>query len=61
MSQMPCRDCRTMIPRDAKGCPTCARNLVAERALGKVVLLVAALALVFICTLMLWLFKRTAF
>ena len=48
MKLMPCRDCGTMIARDAAGCPICARNLRAERALGKLLLLAALLLLAFV-------------
>ena len=30
-----CRDCGAQVPAAARGCPTCARNLDAERMLGK--------------------------
>ncbi|HYE13024.1 MAG TPA: hypothetical protein VD968_01130 [Pyrinomonadaceae bacterium] len=47
MKLKPCRDCGEMVPSDARGCPTCARNLEAERMLAKYFwgLLVPAVAL----------------
>jgi len=35
MMLIPCRDCGQMVPSDARGCPVCARNMEAERMLGK--------------------------
>lgn len=35
MTLKPCRDCGGMVPSTARGCPTCARNLEAERMLQK--------------------------
>ena len=35
MKLKPCRDCGQIVPSDARGCPTCARNLEAERMLAK--------------------------
>lgn len=62
MSLIPCRDCKTMIPRDAKGCPVCGRNLLSERALGSLLRVgaVVALALVVFGVLLIWLFARPA-
>ena len=39
----PCRDCGLEIDLDSRGCPKCARNLDAERAVAKFVLWAAAL------------------
>jgi predicted nucleic acid-binding Zn ribbon protein len=33
----PCRDCGLEIDLDSRGCPRCARNLDAERAVAKLV------------------------
>ncbi len=60
MSLVPCRDCQTLIPADAKGCPRCARNLVAERALIKYLWLVFVPALVLLGGLLVWLLARAA-
>jgi hypothetical protein len=35
MKLIPCRDCEQMVSPDARGCPTCARNMEAERMLWK--------------------------
>jgi hypothetical protein len=35
MKIIPCRDCGEMIDVDGRGCPTCARNLEAERMLAR--------------------------
>ena len=48
MKLAPCRDCGAVIDLDSRGCPICARNLDAERAVAKytrltVVLIAAAL------------------
>ena len=60
MKLMPCRDCGTMISQDAKGCPVCARNLLAERALGKLLLLAAVLLLLGFVGLLIWRVTRGA-
>ena len=59
MKLMPCRDCGTMISTEAKGCPVCARNLLAERALGKFLLLAGLLLLAFVGVLI-WRVTRGA-
>lgn len=59
MSLTPCRDCKTPLPPEARGCPRCARNLSAERALGRllrIALVVAAVAL----ASAVWLYARAA-
>ena len=43
MSLAPCRDCGMLIDLDSRGCPRCARNLDAERAVAKVVRLAVLL------------------
>jgi predicted nucleic acid-binding Zn ribbon protein len=44
VSLTPCRDCKTPLPPEARGCPRCARNLSAERALGRLLRLVLVAA-----------------
>jgi uncharacterized protein (UPF0212 family) len=39
----PCRDCGLEIDLDSRGCPKCARNLDAERAVAKFVRLAVVL------------------
>ena len=58
MSPTPCRDCRTPIPAGARGCPRCARNLVAERALGRLLALVILPAALVLAALLAWLLTR---
>ncbi|MGH9901641.1 MAG: hypothetical protein ACRD68_07495 [Pyrinomonadaceae bacterium] len=51
MKLISCRDCGTMVPSDARGCPKCARNMEAERMIGRFVLGVlvsAAVSFVFL-------------
>ena len=48
MELIPCRDCKTMIPRSATGCPQCARNLAAERMVTRFVLIAIALTLIIV-------------
>ena len=43
MSLMACRDCGMMIPAAARGCPKCARNLEAERAVEKILRVIIVL------------------
>jgi uncharacterized paraquat-inducible protein A len=59
MDLIPCRDCGTMISPEAKGCPRCARNLTAERALGKFLRL-AAVCAALLGALLVWLLTRAA-
>lgn len=37
MSSIVCRDCGSQLQPDARGCPTCALNLDAERMIERVV------------------------
>ena len=47
MRLAPCRDCGLEIDLDSRGCPNCARNLDAERAVARLVRLALALAAAF--------------
>jgi predicted nucleic acid-binding Zn ribbon protein len=60
MNLIPCRDCQTPVPADARGCPRCARNLSAERALGRLLALVVTAAALILVGLLVWLLVRTA-
>jgi len=42
----PCGDCGTPLPPDAIGCNRCGRNILAERAAGKVLAFTAAVVAV---------------
>ena len=46
MALVPCRDCQTMLPRSAIGCPQCARNIAAERMVTRFVLIAAVLVFI---------------
>jgi RNA polymerase subunit RPABC4/transcription elongation factor Spt4 len=46
MDLVPCRDCQTMLPPSATGCPMCARNITAERMVTKFVLIAVALVII---------------
>ncbi|MGH9940852.1 MAG: hypothetical protein ACRD9R_00645 [Pyrinomonadaceae bacterium] len=60
MELIPCRDCQTMISTEAKGCPRCGRNLMAERMLGKYLWLVLVPAVAVLGVLCVWLLSRAA-
>ena len=57
MNLTPCRDCGLLIDLDSRGCPKCARNLDAERAVARLLrrlgaaLLLAVVMLVAACLL----------
>lgn len=57
MNPVPCRDCGAMLDPSATGCNVCARNLVAERMIGKF-LWIVFITLIIIAALALWLFFR---
>ncbi len=60
MSSTPCRDCQTLVPAGARGCPRCARNLEFERVLGKFLTLALAAAAIVLIALFVWLALRAA-
>jgi hypothetical protein len=53
-----CRDCGALVAVDARGCPRCARNLVAERMLAKYFWLVGVPALIVLLGLCIFLLVR---
>jgi hypothetical protein len=46
MGLAPCRDCGEMLPDAAAGCPRCARNILAERRVARVLAWVAVVVAV---------------
>jgi len=46
-----CRDCGALLPANARGCPQCARNLIAERRLAQLFWFVVVPALVLLLCL----------
>jgi len=48
MSSMVCRDCRSPLEPDSRGCTTCALNLEAERMIDRFVLRLGLFAFIIV-------------